>query len=125
MRRRRAGLIGGLALLSAASLGLWASVLWWRPAGVTLAVPIWRSHELDVTLWRPGRGYLSMDLDHGALIDFAGPIRLAVWYQDRSAATMQALGAVALPTWPLLAMAAVLASLAGALWRRPVGPPPD
>ena len=92
-----------------------------RAANVALAIPISRSSEIDATISQPGPGYLSTDIDHGSLINFKGPVTVAIWYQDTAAVIMQPVAVFALPAWPLLAIAACMALLATQLWthRRP------
>jgi hypothetical protein len=121
MRYSRTLLIAGVALFGLMSAGLWASMPRLRTANLALTIPISRSSEIDVTISQPGPGYLSSDIDHGSLINFTGPVAVAIWYQDTRAVILQPVAAFALPTWPLLGIAAAMALLATQLWthRRP------
>ena len=117
MRYGRTLLIAGVALFGLMNAGLWASMPRLRSANLALAIPISRSSEMDVAISQPGPGYLSTDIDHGSLINFKGPVTVAIWYQDTAAVIMQPVAVFALPTWPLLAIAAAMALLATQLWR--------
>jgi hypothetical protein len=121
MRYGRTLLIAGVALFGLMNAGLWASMPRLRVADLALAIPISRSSEIDATIWQPGPGYSSADIDHGSLINFTGPVTVAIWYQDTAAVIMQPVAVFALPAWPLLAIAACMALLATQLWkhRRP------
>ena len=121
MRYGRTFLIAGVALFGLLNAGLWARMSRLRAANLALAIPISRSSEIDVAISQPGPGYLSTDIDHGSLINFKGPVTVAIWYQDTGAVILRPVAVFALPTWPLLAISACMALLATQLWthRRP------
>ena len=104
-----------LALLTAA---VWAHEHWGQASGTTLAVPVAPGRLLHLNVWKPGPAYAPRDVDrHDRLLPGNGPMKMAIWYQDRGAVITQRLAIFDLPAWPLMVLTASASLLLLGLWR--------
>ncbi len=116
MRHGRVLLIAA-ALLALLNIGMWTVAHLWRGRVVDLAIPIAVKREIRVNIWTPQDDHTSMIANHALAHQVAGPVTIALWYQNRGTATMSRVALVPLPAWPFLLIAVSMALASSWLWR--------